>query len=78
MSRENELLLNLCRINFHDTLLILGTGDALKKLIEAAIKLYNFNETKLIDKLELQTELESWKTKWQGVQNEGNINLISR
>jgi len=41
------------------------TGEDFKKIIEAATKLYNFNETVLDDKLEL------WKTKWQGVKNEG-------
>lgn len=63
LSKENKLLLNLCLLI--PRYIVDITGEDLKKLIEAATKLNNFNETELIDKLEL------WKTKWQGVKNEG-------
>lgn len=73
LSKENKLLLNLCLLI--PRYIVDITGEDLKKIIEAATKLYNFNETELIDKLELQTELELWKTKWQCLKNEGNINI---
>jgi hypothetical protein len=73
LSKENKLLLNLCLLI--PRYIVDTTDEDLKKLIKAAIKLYNFNEIELTDKLELQTELELWKTKWQGVKNEGNINI---
>jgi len=69
LSKENKLLLNLCLLV--PRYIVDITGEDFKKIIEAATKLYNFNETVLDDKLELQTELELWKTKWQSVNNEG-------
>lgn len=73
LSKENKLLLNLCLLI--PRYIVDITDEDLKKLIKAAIKLFNFNEIELTDKLELQTELKLWKTKWQGVKNEGNINI---
>ncbi|KAF0702097.1 52 kDa repressor of the inhibitor of the protein kinase-like, partial [Aphis craccivora] len=61
LSKENKLLLNLCLLV--PRYIVDITGEDFKKIIEAATKLYNFNETVLDDKLELQTELELWKTK---------------
>ncbi|XP_050065772.1 zinc finger MYM-type protein 1-like [Aphis gossypii] len=69
LSKENKLLLNLCLLV--PRYIVDITSEDFKNIIEAATKLYNFNETELDDKLELQTELELWKTKWQGVKNEG-------
>lgn len=63
------MLLDLCLLIPRYITVI--SNEDLKKITEAATELFLFNEEESIDQMQLQTELETWKTKWQRIKSDG-------
>ena len=67
--KENKMLLDLCLLIPRYITDI--SNDDFKKITEAATELFVFNEEESVDQIELKTELDLWKTKWQRIKTDG-------
>lgn len=63
------MLLDLCLLIPRYITVI--SNEDFKKITEAATELFVFNKEESIDQMQLQTELEIWKTKWQRIKSDG-------
>lgn len=65
--KQNKMLLDLCLLIPRYITVI--SNEDFKKITEAATELFLFNEENSIDQMQLQTEPEIWKTKWQRIKS---------